>query len=352
MSMSTSRRRVGATGAAMLTLAAVLLAACSSGETADESQSEATADESGDAEPADSGSASEGSSGEGTSPEDIEFFFSAGEAPAEPQRVLALWRTGSSLAELGVVPVGSLEGEFLDSELTPEQFAPVADLPTVGSYEGVSIEDVIALEPDLVVGMDHGGLSINYEELAEVYPVRILQIHEPTDVWDNYADLASLVGKSVDFEDARAALDARLADLNTEHGEALGALTATSIGSTGGSIWVDTSKALSYRHLTEAGFGYNAAYTDNPERYVTELSRENIPTLADQDVIFYDAEINGSTSPDVQSLLDEPAFQELPAVKEGRLFPLRGATVYTFTAQNLMVDDIEAAAAALTGAES
>lgn len=84
----------------------------------------------------------------------------------------------------------------------------MADLPTVGSYEGVSIEDVIALEPDLVVGMDHGGLSIDYEERRPTQ-VRILQIHEPTDVWDNYADLASLVGKSVDFEDARAALDAR-----------------------------------------------------------------------------------------------------------------------------------------------
>lgn len=57
---------------------------------------------------------------------------------------------------------------------------------------------------------------------------------------------------------------------------------------------------------------------------------------------------DGSITPDVQALLDEPAFQELPAVKAGMLFPVRGATIYTFSAAEAMADDLEAAAQAIT----
>ena len=117
-----------------------------------------------------------------------------------------------------------------------------------------------------------------------------------------------------------------------------------SLGATGGSIWIDTSKSLTYQRITAAGFGYNPDYVEAPERYVEELTLENLPTLAEQDIIFYDAELDGSVTADVQAVLDEPAFQELPAVKAGHAYPVRGATVYTFLASNLMVDDLLAAA--------
>lgn len=280
---------------------------------------------------------------------DADFFFQEGDIPADPERVVVLWRTGSSLAELGVVPVGALEGELSENELTPEQFALVSDVPVVGTYEGVDIEKIIELDPDLIIGMDNGGLSIDYEELAELFPVAILSIAEPTDVWRNYETVAQLVGKSADFTTQHEALTERLDALNAEYGDELGATQSTILGGLEGQIWVDTSKSLAYDRLTAAGFGYNPAYTDNPERYVEELTRENIPTLADQDIIFFDAELDGSTSADVQAILDEPAFQELPAVVAGHLYPIRGATVYTFTAANLQVDDLAAAAKAFTG---
>ena len=117
----------------------------------------------------------------------------------------------------------------------------------------------------------------------------------------------------------------------------------TQVNVTQGEIWLSTSKSLVYERLEAAGFDYNSALTDDPDRYVAPLTRENIPSLADQGAIFYQINYDGSVSPDVQS-----AFKELPAVQAGMLFPVRGSTIYTFAAANAMADDLEAAAQAIS----
>lgn len=325
MSQRSLRTRIGAAFAAVA-LGAVALTACSS-------ETENTA--------------AEGTDSTGTV-EEVDYFFSEGDAPENPQRVLALWRVGSLLADLGVVPVGALDGELAEEELTAEQWAPVSDVPVVGTYEGVDIEKVIELDPDLIIGMDNGGLSMDYAELAELYPVRILDIAEPVDVWRNYETVANLTGATSEFDEGQAALDARLAEIKSEYGAGLAGKQVTQVNVTAGEIWMSTSKSLLYERLIDAGFDYNASLTENPDRYVKELTRENIPSLADQDAIFYQINFDGSITPDVQALLDEPAFKELPAVQAGMLFPVRGATIYTFSAADAMADDLEAAAKAIT----
>ncbi|KHL13193.1 iron complex transport system substrate-binding protein [Mumia flava] len=266
--------------------------------------------------------------------------------PTDPQRVVALWRTGSLLADIGVTPVGSLEGEFLEEELGSDLYADYADIPTVGTFEGVDIEKVIELDPDLIIGMDNGGLAIDYDELSEIAPTVILNIAEPTDVWDNYPKVADIVGKSTTFEEQNADLDAQLADIAAEHGDVVGDLQVTSFSSFDGTIWVDTSKSLSYRRLDAAGFGYNPDYTDDPERYVTELSMENIASLADQDIIFYDATLEGEPAAGIQEILDSASFQRLDAAKKGNVFPLTSGVIYTFAGAFSQVEDLTAAAEA------
>ncbi|WP_028660230.1 ABC transporter substrate-binding protein [Nocardioides insulae] len=266
------------------------------------------------------------------------------DVPTDPQRIVALWRTGSLLADMGVEPVGSLEGEFLVEELGPDVYAEYEDVPTVGTFEGVDVEKVIELEPDLIIGMDNGGLSIDYDELSEVAPTVILDIKEPTDVWDNYPTVADLVGESTDFEKKNAALDAALADVSEQYGDTVGGLEVTSLGAYEGAIYVDTSKSLTWRRLDAAGFGYNPDFTDNPERYSEELSQENIADLADQDIIFYDATLEGEATPDTQALLDTASFKRLPAAKKGNVFPLTSGTIYTFAAADLQVEDLTEAA--------
>ncbi|MFT4218441.1 MAG: ABC transporter substrate-binding protein [Micropruina sp.] len=273
------------------------------------------------------------------------------EIPTNPQRVLALWRVGSELADLGVVPVAALEGELLESELGADVYAKVKDVPTVGTYEGVDIQKVIAAKPDLIIGMDNSGLKIDYDELSEVAPTVILKIAEPTDVWDNYPTVADLVAKSTDFETRNAAIDKQLAEVKTKHGDVLGKLQVTAFSGSEDGLWVNTSKSLTYRRLNAAGFGYNPTYTDNPQRFVTALALENLPDLGKQDALLYETAFTG-TVPDVtQTVLDAASFKALQATKAGLALPIGSGTVYTLAAAQKQADDIKAAAEKIVAAK-
>src|SRR5690606_12223701 len=104
--------------------------------------------------------ATDGAAGAGTRTITDTFLGEVHGVPTDPQRVGGLWRAGSIVADLGVVPVGQLDGELIAEELEPEVFQRVEQVPVVGTYEGVDIEKVIAVDPDLIIGMDHGNLSI------------------------------------------------------------------------------------------------------------------------------------------------------------------------------------------------
>ncbi|WP_374999865.1 ABC transporter substrate-binding protein [Aeromicrobium sp. CTD01-1L150] len=294
------------------------------------------------------GSSAEDSADSETRTVESPFTGEQVEIPTEPERVVALWRTGAVLVDVGVEPVAALEGELIPEELVPDVYATVDDVPTVGTFEGVDIERLIEADPDLIIGMDHGGLELDYEEISEVAPTVVLDIAEPTDVWENYPQVADLVGRTTDFEQADAELDDALAGIKDEFGEDLGDLEATAFGVSENAIWVDTSKALSYQRIVAAGFGYNEEYTDDPERYVDELSQENIASLADQDVIFYDVGIDGEPAAETQAILDTASFKRLPAAQAGHVFPLTSGTNYTFEGAQLQVDDLRAAATELS----
>lgn len=266
------------------------------------------------------------------------------EIPKNPKRVVALWRTGSMLTELGVKPVAALEDELLESEIGPKAYDRVSDVPTVGSWEGVDVEKVIQADPDLIIGMDNGSLGIQYEEISEVAPTVILDIAEPTDVWDEYPTVADLVGRKSDFEQRNRAVNEDLAAIDKEYGDVLADAGVTSLRQEAGQIWVDTSKALTERRLDAAGFGYNPDYTDDPERYVAELAPENLPSLKDSEILFYDVGLDGETTAENRKLLGMKSFERLPAVEAGHAYPITSGTIYTFAAAEQQVADLRKAA--------
>ncbi|MET7640093.1 ABC transporter substrate-binding protein [Streptomyces sp. NPDC005438] len=266
------------------------------------------------------------------------------DVPVKPKRVVALWRTGAELVDLGVKPVAALEGEFLNTELAAAKFAKVKKVPTVGNFEGVDVEKVIDAKPDLIVGMDNGGLSIDYKELSKVAPTVIFKIAEPPDVWKNYPKLAKVVGRSTDYQDRNADLEKSLRAVAKRHGNTIGKAQAVSVSTSSGPTYVDTSKSLTWQRIDAAGFGYLERYATKPKRYAEELSSENIPKLSGADAIFYNVDIQGKPAPGTDKLLKSASFKRLPAVKAGNLFPLTSGTIYTFQGAHKQVDDLRAAA--------
>jgi iron complex transport system substrate-binding protein len=279
------------------------------------------------------------------------FLGDVKDVPKQPKRVVALWRTGAIMAELGVKPVAQLGGEILQEELAPEIYAEMKDVPAVGTTDGVDVEKIIKAKPDLIVGMDHGKLSIDYKELQDIAPTVIFKIAEPPDVWTNYPKVADVLGKTTDYTQRNAALDKQLAAIKSAHGDKIGKVKAVSFGVSGGKTWVDTSKALSYKRLTAAGFGYLDTYTANPARYVVELPSEKIPDLSGADVIFYHADLSGRPEKGIEKILEMPSFKRLPAVKAGNAFPLIAGTLFTFDAADNAVADMTKAAESLKAVE-
>ncbi|MFG3257916.1 ABC transporter substrate-binding protein [Streptomyces sp. NPDC048172] len=266
------------------------------------------------------------------------------DVPKKPKRVVALWRTGTELADMGVRPVAALEGEFLKEELGGKTFAKVKNVPTVGTFEGVDVEKVMEAKPDLIVGMDNGGLSIDYKELQDIAPTVIFKIKEPPDVWKNYPKLADVLGRSTDFNKRNAALDKSLAAVERRYGKKTRGAKAVHLSASAGSTWVSTKKSLAWKRLDAAGFGYLGTYTDKPKRYVEELSSENIPKLADADMVFYSVDLYGKTTPDMDKVLESESFKRLPAAKAGNVFPVTAGTIYTFPAGDRQVEDLKKAA--------
>lgn len=292
-----------------------------------------------------SGNATTGSAGETYTVTDT-ALGDVKDVPRNPKRVVALWRTGLEMVDIGVMPVGTLEQEMNPAEMPADVYAKASKVPTVGTFESVDLEKLADLKPDLIIGMDHGGLGINYDEVKEVAPTVILKIKEPTDVWNNYPKVASLLGKKTDFAERDKKVKADLASVRQQYGDKLKGVQATYLSGNqqGGGLFASTSKSLPYQRITAAGFTYNPAYTKNPERYVAPLSAENLPDLNSQKVIFYQAGLDGKADPVLQKVMDSPSFKRLPAVKAGNLFPMTSGVIYTFQAADKSVADLRKAA--------
>lgn len=56
----------------------------------------------------------------------------------------------------------------------------------------------------------------------------LADLGEPTDVWDNYPQVADIVGKSTNFEQRQAELDKSMAGIGQEYGDETGNAEAAS----------------------------------------------------------------------------------------------------------------------------
>ena len=270
--------------------------------------------------------------------------------PDDPQRVVSLWTTSTQLLDLGIEPVGILDGDIIEERVTPDQWETLKDKPTVGTFDDVDIEKVAALKPDLVVGLTHGFMTEKdiepFKELG--IPTLIWEVAEPPDVWANYPEFADALGKSTDFDKRDAALHDELDALNDEVGEQFADTEWASVRGSGGDTTqfiVDTDQSLAYERIHDAGADFPGFVKNLGEdaRYALELSYERMPDLSDAFAIFYEAGPDGKPGEATKPLVDQDVWKQLPAVKAGNAYPLSQTFNYTFAGQEQMVADIRSA---------
>jgi len=173
-----SRRRVVAGAVALAAAATFSITSCSSGD--------------------DSPAASGTTSSTGQFPRTVDHFRGSTEIPAEPQRIVALDNSFTDAVLLLEAPlVGYVDyrepglPDYLGS--SRDEFA--AEAESVGKVSTASLEQIAALQPDLIISAEVRD-GKNYEQLSAIAPTIFTETTGPT-----WKENIRLVGKALGKEE-------------------------------------------------------------------------------------------------------------------------------------------------------
>jgi len=173
-----SRRRVVAGAVALAAAATFSITSCSSSD--------------------DSAAASGTTSSTGQFPRTVDHFRGSTEIPAEPQRIVALDNSFTDAVLLLEAPlVGYVDyrepglPDYLGS--SRDEFA--AEAESVGKVSTASLEQIAALQPDLIISAEVRD-GKNYEQLSAIAPTIFTETTGPT-----WKDNIRLVGKALGKEE-------------------------------------------------------------------------------------------------------------------------------------------------------
>lgn len=260
---------------------------------------------------------------EAAQPRTVDHELGTSDVPADPQRIVVVDRRGSLafLLELGFEPVGALDATWLFGEpfhpLIADR-AEAAGVEPIDSTDGPNLEQIAALEPDLIIGnvRDMGEAA---DELAALAPTIGL-------AW-NFADPlanAIAIGDALDRADEARAL---VEEFEQSLADAAAQISDPGTVSIIGLFAADDIRIYREQNLygalteqlggevvpTEAELPYDPE--DNELNYV---SLEQIGLAAGERVIsFVNRSAEGAAA--YQALESEPLVQALPAFQSGQV---------------------------------
>ncbi|MFF8954997.1 iron-siderophore ABC transporter substrate-binding protein [Streptomyces sp. NPDC014894] len=220
-----------------------------------------------------SGSGSEGedkAAGKGSSaafPVSVKHAHGTTEITEKPKRVVAVsWMNQDVVAALGTVPVGVDKQWGGDKDgHTPWFRAQVeklgGELPETLNYGDageIDFEQILSLEPDLILGLYSGISDVDYKRLTEIAPT-IPYLKRPFD-GGSWQDMTRTIGKALGENEKAEALvgdtEGVLADVVEKNPDFKGKTFAYGValtpGSTEAGLYVDYDPRV--RLLTEMGF--------------------------------------------------------------------------------------------------
>ncbi|MCC2250140.1 MAG: ABC transporter substrate-binding protein [Bacillota bacterium] len=252
------------------------------------------------------------------------------EIPANPERVLVADQdyVGYALA-LGVTPIATT-GWIFDSPYFKDQ---LSDTKNVGDKTSISIEEVIALKPDLIITYSED----KYEQLAKVAPTVLI----PFGTY-NYREMLTEFGKILNKEEAVkdyfATFDEKVEEKKKE--------IADVIENDEKVVIIELAEKEIYLFGESYGRGgeiiYNQLGLSAPEKAAEEakdegwasISLEAVPEfLEEADHIFIGVREseNGDTEERKSDVTSLTMWENLPAVKNGN--------VYDYKVQNMYFSD-------------
>jgi len=287
---------------------------------------------SGDDEPAAAGTAPGSSSA--AFPVTVDHIWGSTTIEEAPERVVALGVTDSDpILALGVVPVAVQPFSFYaETGVGPwaEEYLDGAELTVLDPTAEVSVEEVAALDPDLIVGISAGFDETVYEQLSQVAPTLVRPAG--TAAYGVGRDdatrmIAQALGKEAEGEELIETADAAFDDAVAANPQFAGATAAVLLpfsGVYGAYLPADARGQVMDQLGLSVPEGILAE--DTGESFYVELSSERLD-LADGDALV--VLTDEASAPVVEA---DAVLQGLPVVTAGGLVlpdaDLRGAMSY------------------------
>ena len=264
--------------------------------------------------------------------------------PAEPQRVVVLdasFGLGIGL-DVGLPIVGAPLDNMSDAELKAR--AVEADITSTGFVTEPSLETIVALQPDLIVGFvgSPSMASGVYPQISQLAPTLLY-----TDIdWRAYYGLmAGMTGKTGEIEARLAEYDARLADIRERMPEKT--VSVLRITSWDFQVYLDAPRSYApFAVMQKAGVERTDYETsDDPDMSMKRPGWEELAEL-DGDVLLYI--VGGTNDSDKdgrhEEVLNNPLWQMLPAVRSGDVHRVGHGTWMQFSgldSAHQVLDDLE-----------
>ncbi|GGS59062.1 iron(III) dicitrate-binding protein [Planobispora rosea] len=222
-------------------------------------------------------------------PRTIKHAMGETQIPAQPKRVVALDQSFvDAVLTLDTEVVGYTVYRGIDEKL-PEYLAPVMDqaqnIKVVGTLEAPSLEQIIALKPDLIVSakIRHEAL---YDKLTQIAPTVFSETTGA--IWkDNLRLMGQALGKEELADERIKAYEERAAKIGAAIKEKQGEMPTVSVARFTDEPTVRLYVENSYSGLVlkDVGFPRPEGQPTTTETIMVPISEENIPQL-DADHIF------------------------------------------------------------------
>lgn len=312
--MTPIRRRIAAAALALAVVPA--LAACGDESGTDDTTAESTST------PTETSSESAGASGDAPAeepafPVTIEHKYGSTEITEEPKRVVVIGLSDQdALLALGVVPVG-VTYWYGDKELGginpwAEEAIGDAERPVLlDPTDGAPIEEIVKLEPDLIIGQYAGITEDEYDTLAKFAPT-VVQPGDYSDYgvpWEEATvTLGKAVGKEQEAVDLVEEVTGVIADAAAAHPEFAGKSAITVTPYEG--LFVYGPEDPRAQILAGLGFVFPESLAGDEEQFGSSLSAERASDLDDVDVTVW---LGLTKEKDVESV-----YESTSAYREGR----------------------------------
>lgn len=264
--------------------------------------------------------------------------------PTAPKRVVVLDASVSLGAGMDVeLPIVGAPLELMSNERLKEQ-AKARGITSIGLVTEPSLERIVALKPDLIVGFT-GSWSMAagvHSQLSQIAPTLL---DTGIDWRAFYMTLAKLTGRQSAVADKLRAYEARLAEVRSRMPDIK--VSIIRITSWDFQVYLDTPRAYApFAVAREAGLKRTEyETTSDPDVSMTRPDWEDLAQL-DGDVLLYI--VGGTNDSDVsgrhEQVISNPLWQMLPAVRNKRVYRVDHATWMEFSglaSAHKVLDDLE-----------